>query len=436
MTTTDDVTTPPAPRPGHHRRRRRRPAMVVTAVAVAGGLAALLLAGIGDDGEGDEVVSGTATTAVEPTTTTDATSPAVPGTTATTVAVDRSAVIWPTAGVAPAPDDPVDAARRFAESYLGFTAPRVGPFRQGDSRSGEVDVRPVDDGPVTTILVRQASGDRAWSVLGAATPSIEVATPGAGDEIGAPATVAGRAFTFEGHVTVEVRQDGRADPAGKGFVTGGGDEMRPFTGEVSVAPGPGGYGAVVFLTHSAEDGRVWQAAARRVRLRPGVVDPAACGGYRSPRHGLAATDMEVKVFFTCEPDGTGDAVPYPVYRAVPRSTALLRSSLEALLAGPNPTERAAAIGSWFSEATRPLLRSVTVTGGHAVVDFGDLRPVMAGADSGTGSRLLLSELDATVFQFPSVTSAEYRLLGSCEAFADWHQSSGCERRTRETLASE
>lgn len=436
MTTTDDVTTPPAPRPGRHRRHRRRPVTVVAAVAVAGGLAALLLAVSGDDGEGDEVVSGTATTAVEPTTTTGATSPAGPGTTATAVAVDRSAAVWPSAEATPAPADPVDAARRFAESYLGFTAPRVGPFRQGDGRSGEVDVRPTDDGPVTTILVRQASGDQAWSVLGATTPSIEVTSPGAGDEIGAPATVAGRAFTFEGHVTVEVRQDGRADPAGKGFVTGGGDEMRPFAGEVSVAPGAGGYGAVVFLTHSADDGRVWQAAARRVRLRPGVVDPARCGSYRSPRHGLAATDMEVKVFFTCEPDGTPDARPYPVYRAVPRSTALLRSSLEALLAGPNPTERVADIGSWFSEATRPLLRSVTLTGGHAVVDLGDLRPVIAGADSGSGSRLLLSQLDATVFQFPSVTSAEYRLLGSCEAFADWLQFDRCERRTRETLASE
>ena len=434
MTMTDDVTTPVAPPPG----RRRRPAVTVAALVVAGGLVALLLAVTGDDGEGDEVAS-TATTVVEPTTTTGAPSPVVPVTTATTTttvaAVDRSSAIWPTAGVASAPADPVAAARRFAESYLGFTAPQVGPFRQGDGRSGEVDVRPEDDGPVTTILVRQLGGEATWSVLGATTPGIEVTIPAAGDEIGAPATVAGRAFTFEGHVAVEIRQDGRTDPAGGGFVTGGGDEMRPFAGEVSVAPGSGGNGAVVFLTHSAEDGRVWQAAARRVRLLPGVSHPDPCGSHRSPRHGLAAADMEVKVFFTCERDGTGGAGPYPVYRAVPRSTAVLRSALEALLAGPNPTERVAGIGSWFSEATRPLLRSVTITAGHAAVDFGDLRPVIAGASSSAGSRRLLSELDATVFQFASVTSVEYRLLGSCEAFANWLQFGGCERRTRETLSS-
>ena len=435
MRTTEEVTAPLAPQPGRHRRhRRRRPAAVGAAVLAAVGVIAFLVAVADDEGGDEQMASGSATTRVEPTATTEAPSPAAPATSATTVAVDRSTAIWPAAGAASAPADPVDAARRFATSYLGFTEPNVGAFRQGDTRSGEVDVRPTTDGPVTTILVRQLSGETTWSVLGATTSSIEVTGPAAGEEIGAPVTVAGRAFTFEGHVAVEVRQDGRTDPAGEGFV-GGGDEMRPFAGEVSVAPGAGGYGAVVFLTRSADDGRVWQAAARRVRLRPGLLDPASCGAYRSPRHGLAADDMEVKVFFTCEREGSGGISPYPVYRAVPRSTGLLRSALEALLAGPNPTERAATIGSWFSATTKPLLRSVTVTAGHAVVDFGDLRPVIPGAGSSAGSRRLLSELDATVFQFPSVTSVEYRLLGSCEAFAEWLQFGTCERRTRQTSSS-
>ena len=42
--------------------------------------------------------------------------------------------------------------------------------------------------------------------------------------------------------------------------------MRPFSGEVEFTTPSTDRGAVVFLTTSAEDGRVWQASVLRVRF--------------------------------------------------------------------------------------------------------------------------------------------------------------------------
>jgi hypothetical protein len=101
-------------------------------------------------------------------------------TTATTVPttpVDRSTVVWPFAGSSVRHTDPVEAARAFATTYLRFDAPVVGAFQRGDTRSGEVDVRPTRTGPVTTVIVRQMTADDTWFVLGAATANIEFHEP-------------------------------------------------------------------------------------------------------------------------------------------------------------------------------------------------------------------------------------------------------------------
>ena len=159
-----------------------------------------------------------------------------------------------------------DAARAFAVDFVGFADPVVGEFMQGDTRSGEVEVRPTADGPVTTVIVRQLGTDGSWWALGSATADITVDVPGTGDAITSPVTVSGSARAFEGTVLVEVRQDGSRSPLGTGFVTGGGDIPRPFTGQVDFSPPTAASGALVFLTTSAEDGQVWQAAVLRARF--------------------------------------------------------------------------------------------------------------------------------------------------------------------------
>lgn len=117
-----------------------------------------------------------------------------------------------------------------------------------------------------------------------------------------------------------------------------------------------------------------------------------------------------------------------VERMVPAGQPL-GGALDALLAGPTAAERAAGIESWFSAATRGMLRSVAVQGGVAVVDFVDYSRVIPNASSSFGSTMLLAELNATVFGNTDATAVEYRFDGSCDAFGEWIQR-GCIRYER------
>lgn len=395
------------------------------AVAVIGMIAAVVaITAGGDDDDG----TASSTTTTEPA----STSTSVATTTTSEPAPDESEafVLWPLRGSGTTFATPTDAARSFAIDFLEFEDPVVGAFQQGDSRSGEVPIRPRSNGPVTTVLVRQVGSDDTWSVLGSVAASIEVTSPAPGALISSPVTVTGRAHTFEGNVNVEVRQDAPRGVLGEGFVTGGGDEMRPFEGRISFETPGTRYGAVVFLSRSAENGQVWEATTVRVAFRSTDADAATCGSYQSPRPQLSEGQMEVKAYAVCDVANAAEVALHPVYRAVPKAPGVLRASLEALLAGLTPGERAASLGSWFSEETAGMLRGVTITEGHAVVDFDDLRPVIPNASSSAGSERLLAQLDATVFQFSSVESVEYRINGDCEAFNEWLQFGGCDRRTR------
>ena len=78
-------------------------------------------------------------------------------------------------------------------------------------------------------------------MLGAATDGIELDTPGAGDVVASPVVLTGRAWAFEGHVSVRIVGDGFPTPLAT-------------------------RGAVVLTTESARDGRVRTAAVVRVAL--------------------------------------------------------------------------------------------------------------------------------------------------------------------------
>lgn len=406
----------PPERPATRRSRALWWAIAILAL-LAVGLGVGLVATRGNDATGPATSGPRSTQGTTP-----STSPS------TTPVVDRSTAVWPVEGSGEAFTDPVAAARSFATDFLHFQSPLVGDFQQGDSRSGEVEVRAKASGAVTTVLVRQLSGEDTWSVLGAATELIAITEPDTGAAISSPLVVRGSALAFEGTVQVEVRQDGRPDAIGDGFVTGGGDIMRPFEGRITFPTPTSELGALVLYTVSMEDGQVWSATVIRVAFETTAANTVACGKYQAVREHPGAGDMEVKLFFHC--DAAGEDVLVPVYRHVANSSGVLKASLTALLEGPNAAERTAKIGSWFSADTAGMLTSVKIAAGHAVVDFKDLRPVIPSASASLGSARLLAELDATVFQFPSIASAEYRIDGSCEAFTEWIQIGGCEPRTR------
>jgi len=230
---------------------------VIPFLLIAGVLA---VASCGDDGDDAPSDDPTTTTSASTTTTT---------TTTTTVAVAAGQVVWPPADGSITYDDPVAAATGFATELVGFTDPVVGDFQQGDNRSGEVAVRPMSNGPVTTVLVRQVGSDDSWSVIGAATEQIRPTTPEPGATVSSPVQLGGTSTAFEGTVQVAVHGRQAGAPLGTGFVTGGSmGEFGPFEGTVEFVPA-GQDGSIVFSTLSMEDGRVWEAAVVPVAFGSG-----------------------------------------------------------------------------------------------------------------------------------------------------------------------
>jgi hypothetical protein len=173
--------------------------------------------------------------------------------------------IWPLADTSTRFDDPVVAVTSFAVDYLGFTDPIIGEFRGGDARSGEVEVRAVDVGPPTTVLVRQLTDDDSWWVLGAVAENITIDEPTRGSVLTDPFTLSGQASAFEGTVDVELRTDTNGEPIYEGFVTGSGTpEPGPYSATIEFdSPGQVG-GALVMFSRSSDDGRVFEASALRV----------------------------------------------------------------------------------------------------------------------------------------------------------------------------
>jgi len=186
-------------------------------------------------------------------------------TTTTTEEAQPATAMWPFAGTSLRFSDPVTAASSFAVSYLGFTGPVVGPFQQGDARSGEVPVRSSATGAVTTVLVRQLSGDDSWWVLGAATANIQITTPSLLATVSSPATLRGVSTAFEAQVNVELRGDQSLAAIGTTNVMGGSmGQLASFEGQITFTATTSRYGTLLMRTYSAKDGSVLEAAALRI----------------------------------------------------------------------------------------------------------------------------------------------------------------------------
>lgn len=139
-----------------------------------------------------------------------------------------------------------------------------------------------------------------------------------------------------------------------------------------------------------------------------------------PTTAASATDTAtVNVYFTPEGSECDVAQPYPREVQLPR---VLTGAMEQLLAGPTAAERAAGATSFlFDEGTAGMLRSVNIRDRVAHVNFRDLRSVIPNASTSCGSASLLSQLDATATQFPTVDGTRYSINGSEATFYNWLQ---------------
>ncbi len=116
-------------------------------------------------------------------------------------------------------------------------------------------------------------------------------------------------------------------------------------------------------------------------------------------------------------------------RPIDETAAPIETVFELLVAGPTAGETAEGAGSYFSDETAGMLRSVNFDNGLLTVDFDDLRPVIPNASTSCGSFSLIAQLNSTAFQFPEVERATYQIEASCDTFFNWLQRD-CEEYPR------
>lgn len=220
----------------------------------------------GPIGSSSTAATTTPTTAA-PTATPDPTAITSPSSaTVTTSPAGPNDVIWPDRNESSGFESPADAAHSFAVDLVGFREPTLGRFQAGDDRSGEVEVRPSPDGPITTVLLRQIEDD-SWWVIGAVTEDIVVDQPTAGDRIGGVLRLTGRARAFEGRVDVSLVLLGDDGSVIDGVVIGSGDgELGEFTEDFDLPSGIEGRAVILLVAPSAEDGSAWAATALPIRI--------------------------------------------------------------------------------------------------------------------------------------------------------------------------
>ncbi len=133
----------------------------------------------------------------------------------------------------------------------------------------------------------------------------------------------------------------------------------------------------------------------------------------------------VGVYFSCFDGLNGPAPAVRTGRAVPSGYRRRgpRLDVRSTAGRADSGRHGCGTDSLFSSATSGLLLSASIApDGTATIDFDPaLATTIPNASSSAGSDQLLRELDATVFQFPGVTSANYTLGGSCTAFFNWLQ---------------
>jgi len=240
----------------------------IYALGGAAAAAAVIIGALVLTGDDDDPLETVDTPTTETTTTTEAPT-STETTTATTFAptVDAALPIFPDPGTSQRFDSPVAAVQTFVTQVVGMTSPSLGEFQQGDSRSGEVEVRafPTQTDP-TVVLVRQLEDD-TWFVIGATHASIQPEQPEAGATVTSPLTLTGQAYGFEGTIGVRLHADGTVEPISTTFVTGRGDGvLGDYAGELEFDPAGAQYGFLLYTSEGGEDASPIAFAAHRLHF--------------------------------------------------------------------------------------------------------------------------------------------------------------------------
>ncbi|MBN1438102.1 MAG: GerMN domain-containing protein [Anaerolineales bacterium] len=164
------------------------------------------------------------------------------------------------------------------------------------------------------------------------------------------------------------------------------------------------------------------ACARTATPSPGQPAAPVETGLPAATPTSTAAMTAVWVYYTMAADE--NMTPVPVERSVPESAneaVLLHSTLKELVKGPTGAEQAAGMTSWFSAETAGTVVAVSAGDGEFTVDVAGWPALIPNASTSAGSRMLLSQMNSTVFQFGFVQKVQYTLNGDCAAFWEWLQ---------------
>ncbi|MDB4978559.1 MAG: hypothetical protein JWM56_745 [Candidatus Peribacteria bacterium] len=118
------------------------------------------------------------------------------------------------------------------------------------------------------------------------------------------------------------------------------------------------------------------------------------------------------------------AATFPVMRNVEDKQNIPLAMIKKLFAGPTDEEKKQGYQSFFSRQTAGAVRSLRLKNGTAYLDLKDLRQQIPNASSSCGSAEFLSQVDATLTQFPEIQRVIMAFDGDTKAFYDWVQL-GC-----------
>jgi spore germination protein GerM len=151
------------------------------------------------------------------------------------------------------------------------------------------------------------------------------------------------------------------------------------------------------------------------------------------------SQQTIKLYFPNTKQDHGDcgAKVYPVKRTIPRTTAVARTALEQLFAGPTEQEKTAGYYSDFSEATKLLLISVNVKKRAAYVNLSDptSMPTMGNFTTSCGGSNFFGQVESTLKQFPTIRTVFFAIKGDPSLFYDWMQIGECPKELKDCDAS-
>jgi hypothetical protein len=164
--------------------------------------------------------------------------------TTTTGALPQQQAIWPASDVVFT--TPEAAANDFVRKALGVP-PALGPFVEGDARSGEIEVFSPGEGDngmkvvKSTLALRQLGPSAGWFVLSAVSDNASISMPAAMATVPPGGlTVEGDARGFEAAVRVSASLAGHADAFDAVSTLAGSENPEPYTVTVDLSTaGPG-----------------------------------------------------------------------------------------------------------------------------------------------------------------------------------------------------